>query len=120
MSEIKHTPIQLNTCPICGCFARFEYGGAMDSGKRIVKVRCDIGCVEQVIFYCEETDAAKAWNFRATTPEYRDLLDALQYALPYLEACVPNPRNGVNSDFSVDMNCVDRARAAIAKARGVE
>jgi hypothetical protein len=47
-----------------------------------------------------------------------DLLEALQYALPYLEACVPNPRNGINSDYSVDVNCVDRARAAIAKATG--
>lgn len=44
------------------------------------------------------------------------LLDALEYALPYLEACVPNPRNGVNHDNTVDVNCVDRARAAIAKA----
>jgi hypothetical protein len=47
-----------------------------------------------------------------------DLLEALQYALPYLEACVPNPRNGVNADYSTDTNCVDRARAAIAKATG--
>lgn len=49
-----------------------------------------------------------------------DLFDALEYALPYLEACVPSPRNGVNADGSVDVNCVDRARAAIAKATGKE
>ncbi|MDE1138161.1 MAG: hypothetical protein PW999_00610 [Paraburkholderia tropica] len=47
-----------------------------------------------------------------------DFLDALEYALPYLEACVPNPRNGVNADYSIDVNCVDRSRAAIAKATG--
>lgn len=47
-----------------------------------------------------------------------ELLEALEYALPYLRACVPNPRNGVNADCSVDVNCVDRARAAIAKATG--
>ncbi len=46
-----------------------------------------------------------------------ELLEALEYALPYLEACVPNPRNGINPDCSVDVNCVDRASAAIAKAR---
>lgn len=46
------------------------------------------------------------------------LLEALEYALPYLRACVPSPRNGVNADGSVDVNCVDRARAAIAKATG--
>lgn len=49
-----------------------------------------------------------------------DLLDALEYALPYLEVCVPNARNGFNTDCSADVNCVDRARAAIAKARGVQ
>jgi hypothetical protein len=49
-----------------------------------------------------------------------DLLEALEYALPYLEACVPNPRNGINADYSVDVNCVDRARAAIAKATGIQ
>lgn len=47
-----------------------------------------------------------------------EMLDALKYALPYLEACVPNPRNGHNADGSIDVNCVDRARAAIAKAEG--
>ncbi|KWF29887.1 hypothetical protein [Burkholderia pseudomultivorans] len=52
----------------------------------------------------------------AAAPE---LLEALQYALPYLEACVPNPRNGVNADCSIDVNCVARARTEIAKARGV-
>ncbi|XAI95213.1 hypothetical protein [Leptolyngbya phage Lbo-JY16] len=46
-----------------------------------------------------------------------ELLEALEYALPYLEACVPSPRNGINPDCSVDVNCVDRARAAIAKSR---
>lgn len=53
----------------------------------------------------------------AAAPE---LLDAIIYALPYLEAAVTNPRNGVNADCSVDVNCVDRARAAIAKATGSE
>lgn len=47
-----------------------------------------------------------------------DLLEALEYALPYLKACVPFPRNGINQDGSVDVNCVDRARSAIARARG--
>lgn len=53
----------------------------------------------------------------AAAPE---LLEALQYALPYLEAFIPHPRNGVNADCSVDVNCVDRARAAIAKATGAQ
>ncbi|MFM0638047.1 hypothetical protein PQQ63_15200 [Paraburkholderia metrosideri] len=60
----------------------------------------------------EAIDSARRF---AAAPE---LLEALLYALPYLEACVPNPRNGVNADYSVDVNCVDRARAAIAKATG--
>ena len=47
----------------------------------------------------------------------QQLLEALEYALPYLMACVPNPRNGLNADGSADVNCVDRARAAIAAAR---
>jgi hypothetical protein len=47
-----------------------------------------------------------------------NLLEALEYAMPYLEACVPNPRNGQNADGSIDVNCVDRARAAIARAKG--
>ena len=76
MSEIK-----LNGCPICGGLSRFEYGGAMDSGKRIVKVRCVIGCVEQVIFHCEEADAAKSWNFRTTPHEARETLDMLLNAV---------------------------------------
>lgn len=46
----------------------------------------------------------------------RQLLDALEYALPYLRACVPHPRNGINADNTVDVNCVDRAIAAIAAA----
>lgn len=48
----------------------------------------------------------------AAAPE---LLDALKYALPYLESVVPNPR-----DNGTDINCVSRARAAIAKAEGNE
>lgn len=47
-----------------------------------------------------------------------DLLDALEYALPYLKACVPNPRSSYAADGSLDVNCVDRAIAAIAKAVG--
>lgn len=46
------------------------------------------------------------------------LLEALEYALPYLRAAVPNPRNGVNADCSVDVNCIDRAISAIAAAKG--
>lgn len=76
MSDLK-----LNGCPICGGLARFEYGDAMDSGKRIVKARCVSGCVEQVIFHCEEEDAAKSWNFRATSPETRETLDMLLNAV---------------------------------------
>lgn len=69
---------------------------------------------EQVVdFVYEEADA----RLIAAAPE---LLEALEYALPYLEACVPRPRNGINADGSVDVNCVDRARAAIAKATGGE
>lgn len=45
------------------------------------------------------------------------LVDALEYAIPYLKACVPNPRNGVNADCSMDVNCVDRAIAALAQAK---
>ncbi len=48
----------------------------MDSGKRISKVRCSIGCVEQVIFHCEEADAAKSWNFRQPS---LDATDAARY-----------------------------------------
>lgn len=43
-----------------------------------------------------------------------DLYDALEYALPYLQACVPDPRDGANGDI----NCVKRAMIAMAKARG--
>jgi hypothetical protein len=79
----------LMPCPICGCAAQYEYGGEMDSGKRIVKVRCNIGCVEQRIFHCTENDAAISWNHRAalqsqsntdgwkpieTAPKYKDIL----------------------------------------------
>lgn len=61
-----------------------------------------------------ETQRANA-NLMAAAP---CLLEALEYAMPYLEACIPSPRNGVNSDGSVDINAIDRARAAIAKAKG--
>ncbi|VWD60741.1 hypothetical protein BLA18628_07177 [Burkholderia aenigmatica] len=71
MSDLKLMP-----CPMCGARARFEYGGAMDSGKRIVKVRCSIGCIEQIIFHCEESDAAKSWNFRQIS---MDVTDAVRY-----------------------------------------
>lgn len=73
MSEIKLRP-----CPICGCSARFEYAAPMDSGKRPAKVRCSVGCIEQIIFLCEEEDAAKAWNFRANE---HDMLTALETVL---------------------------------------
>lgn len=63
MSDLKLKP-----CPMCGCRAEFDYGAPMNSGKRIVKVKCAIGCVEQNIFRCEEQDAAAAWNSR-TRPE---------------------------------------------------
>lgn len=105
--------IQLNTCPICGCFSRFEYGGAMDSGKRIVKVRCGIGCVEQIIFYCEEADAAKAWNFRASTPEFRDLLEALRGLANECELA----GHGTDKDYDWP-KVMKAARDAIAKATG--
>jgi hypothetical protein len=101
--------IQLNTCPICGCWSRFQYGGAMDSGKQIVKVRCDIGCVEQVIFYCEESDAAKAWNFRTPTPEFRDLLEALRLCYDHCRLYYPEVEHN---------NVGEVVRDAIAKAEG--
>lgn len=47
----------------------------------------------------------------AAAPE---LYEALEYALPYLQACVPEPRDGANGDI----NCVKRALLAMAKARG--
>jgi hypothetical protein len=70
-----------------------------------------------------DTSCHAHWNEgqaarRALIAAAPKLLEALQYALPYLEACVPNPRNGINADCSVDVNCVDRARAAISKATG--
>ena len=73
MSEIKLRP-----CPICGCSSRFEYAAPMNSGKRPAKVRCSVGCIEQIIFLCEEEDAAKAWNFRANE---HDMLTALETVL---------------------------------------
>ena len=73
MSEIRLRP-----CPICGCSARFEYAAPMNSGKRPAKVRCSVGCIEQIIFLCEETDAAKAWNFRGLEA---DMLTALETVL---------------------------------------
>jgi hypothetical protein len=54
-------------------------------------------------------------RLRAAAPE---LLDALKYALPYLRVVVPFPRSGINADGTVDVNCVDRVIAAIAKAEG--
>jgi len=59
--------------------------------------------------------ASKGW---VTADTAIDLYDALEYALPYLQAVVPNPRNGVNQNNTTDINCVDRAEAALAKARG--
>jgi hypothetical protein len=53
---------------------------------------------------------------------YRDwqieqLREALQYALPYLQACVPDPRDGVKTDGSPDVNCVDRALRALEETK---
>lgn len=80
MSEIK-----IRTCPICGCSARFEYAAPMNSGKRPAKVRCSIGCVEQIIFLCEEEDAAKAWNFRPSPVAGKSLSAAVADSLrPFL------------------------------------
>lgn len=73
MSEIKLRP-----CPLCGCSARFEYAAPMNSGKRPAKIRCSVGCIEQIIFLCEEADAAEAWNFRFNE---RDMLTALETVL---------------------------------------
>lgn len=44
-------------------------------------------------------------------------LEALEYGLPYLQAAVPNPRNGVNADCTPDVNCIDRTRNAITALR---
>lgn len=44
-----------------------------------------------------------------------ELLEALEYALPYLRACVPEPRSACG-----DINCVDSAVAAITKAKGAQ
>ena len=46
------------------------------------------------------------------------MYEALKYALPYLRAVVPSPRNGVNHDCTSDMNCVERVEAALAAAEG--
>jgi hypothetical protein len=62
--------------------------------------------------------ADKALHIASLIAAAPDLLAALEYALPYLRAAVPNPRNGVNHDCTPDVNCVDRALAAIAKATG--
>jgi hypothetical protein len=55
---------EINTCPICGGSAHFSYAAPMNNGQRPAQVRCAVGCVEQIIFYMNEEDAAKAWNFR--------------------------------------------------------
>lgn len=94
----------------------------MDSGKRIVKVRCDNGCVEQIIFYCEETDAAKAWNFRAKVPASKDPFDI---ALDALADYQNNWDTGLVQPYAeserIAMECaVEAVRGALDEARGTE
>lgn len=106
MSEIKHTP---------GPWIFYADLPSTEPNWHIVTTANKMRVLANVhIEPGNEMDLVNA-RLIAAAPE---LLEALQYALPYLEACVPNPRNGVNADYSVDVNCVDRARAAIAKATG--
>lgn len=69
---------------------------------------------------CSDGDYVEHDDYDALQKLNAELLEALEYALPYLEACVPSPRNGINPDCSVDVNCVDRARTAIAKTRSAQ
>ncbi|MEX3972226.1 hypothetical protein [Paraburkholderia caribensis] len=133
MSAIKHSPGPWTVDTIdnegeyslggdesaCG----FKSHAVLDANGRVLfdSLNSEVAEIHEEI----DEDARYAWDgqsecdlrLAAAAPE---LLEALQYALPYLEACVPNPRNGVNADYSVDVNCVDRARAAIAKATGAQ
>ncbi len=84
----------------------------VDARGRVVAEAAQLG-IDSPYSVFVENDADRALIVAAP-----DLLDALKYALPYIEACVPSPRNGVNADYSPDVNCVARARAAIAKAEG--
>jgi hypothetical protein len=113
MGEIKHTPgpwtleTVRTSMGICHKIGPFPW----KDGKQ------NSACIYVDYPGNGEIEAELLANARVmrSSPE---LLEALEYALPYLEACVPNPRNGVNADYSVDVNCVHRARSAIAKARG--
>lgn len=84
--------LKLKPCPMCGCRAEFDYGAPMNSGKRIVKVKCSIGCIEQNIFRCEEKDAAIAWNSR-TQPEATAPAQDLSAAILALPCKMPDYRD---------------------------
>ena len=86
-----------------------------DAISQITEIRCE-GC-GYMVHDREHMGCVRA--AKSGGPSLRELrmLDALEYALPYLEACIPNPRNGVNHDGSLDVNAVQRARDAIASCR---
>lgn len=99
--------IEIKPCPMCGCRAQFVHGGEMTNGKRIVKVRCVVGCIEQTIFHCDELDAARSWNIRAVPPAQLP---------PLPEGCAPKLYD-VGPFFDED-DMRRYALAALAKARG--
>ncbi|MEA3250181.1 MAG: hypothetical protein U9Q35_01155 [Pseudomonadota bacterium] len=84
------------------------------TGVGYCAIRTNAGVIADIRFVDRQYNPFDA-NLIAAAPE---LFEALEYALPYLRACAPSPRDGINQDGSVDVNCVDRALAAIAKARG--
>jgi hypothetical protein len=112
MSTIKHTPGPWVQVPQTngGTLIAHPFETGKQMSPRGLRVICFTMDRASSLF----EDEANA-RLIAAAP---GLLEALEYALPYFEACVPNPRNGVNADYSVDVNCVIRARAAIAKATG--
>lgn len=93
-------------CPDCnGC-------GAVPP---ITELRCE-GC-GYMTHHREHMGCVSAAKLGRPSLRELRMLDALEYALPYLEACIPNPRNGVNHDGSVDLNAVQRVRDAIVSCR---
>ncbi|MDH2244858.1 hypothetical protein N5J76_03130 [Pseudomonas sp. GD03855] len=104
---------------VLGDYVRHEDYDALlaerDAISQITEIRCE-GC-GYMVHDREHMGCVRA--AKSGGPSLRELrmLDALEYALPYLEACIPNPRNGVNHDGSLDVNAVQRARDAIASCR---
>lgn len=132
MSTTKHTP---GPWKITKWWESLHHAKCRDTGQdfwaQTFDIRTSDGrCLAEVSHQAHTEDGAQpnpgfgaaSWteneaNARliAAAPE---LLEALEYALPHLQACVPNPRNGLNNYCTPNINCVDRARAAIAKATG--